>query len=41
MKDVLQDSEDDLLKKISKATSTAQFDYRIYDELKEIKKELR
>ena len=38
---ILEETDDERLKRIQQATSLAQFDFRIYDELKEIKKEIR
>ncbi len=41
-KDSRADSDDDLIvKKVQDATKMSSFDYRIYEELKEIKKEIR
>jgi len=38
---IIEESDDERLKRIQQASSLAQFDFRIYDELKEIKKEIR
>ena len=37
----IEESAEDTLKRMQNATRLASFDYRIYEELKEIKKELR
>ena len=37
----IEESAEDTLKRMQSATRLASFDYRIYEELKEIKKELR
>ena len=39
--DCIEESAEDTVKRMQNATRQAAFDYRIYEELKEIKKELR